>query len=151
LTPIVQNYPIEFLLAAHDSKSMQRAAGRLATHMTPPLLVRLIGNLGAGKTTLVAALLGKWQGGGANSPTFNLRNDYRLAGFRVIHLDLYRLKPGDDAFDLLPPDEDYSDAIVFVEWPDRAPSRLFAPFARQAELRIDVRDDQSRQITWRPL
>ncbi len=119
--------------------------------MAPPLLVRLTGNLGAGKTTLVAALLGQWQCEGANSPTFNLRNDYALADFRVLHLDMYRLKPGDDAFDLLPPDEDYSDAIIFVEWPDRAPSRLFAPFARQAELKVEARADESRHITWRPL
>ncbi|GAB4439392.1 MAG: hypothetical protein OHK0011_21990 [Turneriella sp.] len=119
--------------------------------MQPPLLVRLVGNLGAGKTTLVAALLSYWQGGAATSPTFNLRNEYSLANFRVIHLDLYRLKPTDDALDLLPPDEDYSDAVVFVEWPDKGPRHLFAPFNRRAELRLDVQADESRHVTWRSL
>ena len=148
---LVQELPLEFFIAAHDGQSMQRAVERLAGHLKAPLLVRVVGNLGAGKTTLVAALLTYWQCPGANSPTFNLRNDYASAGGRVIHLDLYRLKSTDDALDLLPPDEDYSDAIVFVEWPDRAPAHLFAPFAKQTELRLEVSSDESRHVTWRLL
>lgn len=130
---------------------MQHAARILAGYLQPPLLVRLVGNLGAGKTTLVAALLSHWQGEGVASPTFNLRNDYPLAGFRVIHLDLYRLQPSDAALDLLPPDEDFSDAIILVEWPDKGPEHLYAPFRRQAELRFEVQADESRYLAWRLL
>ncbi|MFZ5627834.1 MAG: tRNA (adenosine(37)-N6)-threonylcarbamoyltransferase complex ATPase subunit type 1 TsaE [Spirochaetota bacterium] len=147
----MQEPPLELIIAAHDSESLQRAVKTLAGHLHPPMLVRVVGDLGAGKTTLVAALLSYWQGEAATSPTFNLRNDYPLANFRVIHLDLYRLKPSDDAYDLLPPDEDYADAVVFVEWPDKGPRHLFAPFNRQAELRLDVQADESRHVTWRSL
>ncbi len=147
----MQEFSLELFLAAHDSESLKMAAERLTPYLKAPLLVRVVGNLGAGKTTLVSALLAHWQCPGANSPTFNLRNDYALSEGRAIHLDLYRLKSSDDALDLLPPDEDYSDAIVFVEWPERAPAHLFAPFARQAELRLAVGSDESRHLTWRQL
>lgn len=151
LTHLVQELPLELIIAAHNSESLQQAVKTLSGQIHAPLLVRVAGNLGAGKTTLIAALLRHWQCAGANSPTFNLRNDYAMAGARVIHLDLYRLKPSDDALDLLPPDEDYSDALVFVEWPEKAPQHLFAPFTRQAELRLEVQDDESRHVTWRLL
>jgi tRNA threonylcarbamoyladenosine biosynthesis protein TsaE len=147
----VQNPPLEFFIAAHSRESLRRAAELLTGHLKAPLLVRVVGELGAGKTTLVSTLLSHWQCPGANSPTFNLRNDYALSNSRVIHLDLYRLKSTDDALDLLPLDEDYSDAVVFVEWPDRAPPHLFAPFARQGELRIEVQSDESRRVIWRLL
>jgi tRNA threonylcarbamoyladenosine biosynthesis protein TsaE len=151
LTHLVQNHPLQWIIAAHDSESLQHAVKSLSERIHAPLLIRVKGNLGAGKTTLIGALLGYWQGAGANSPSFNLRNDYVIAGARVIHIDLYRLKEGDDALDLLPPDEDYSDTLVFVEWPEKAPQHLFAPFPRQAELLLEVQDDNARRITWRLL
>lgn len=147
----VHELPLEIQIAPHDPAGLHRAVVMLADCMKPPLLVRVMGNLGAGKTTLIAALLGYWGRQGVNSPTFNLRNDYLLADRRVIHLDFYRLKSADDALDLLPPDEDYSDAVVFAEWPEKAPHGLFAPFARQAELRVEARGDETRHLSWRIL
>jgi tRNA threonylcarbamoyladenosine biosynthesis protein TsaE len=131
---------------APDLEAFKNQARLIAEKIHPPLLVRVTGNLGAGKTTFISEVLKAWGIAGANSPTFNLRNDYDAKGFHVIHLDFYRLKPNDSGLDLLPPDEDYSESVVFAEWPEKAQPRLFAPFARQASLAIDIRPDNSRRL-----
>lgn len=135
-------------LVAHDLDEMKKIAAQLAAEIKPPLLVKVTGNLGAGKTTLVAEILRQWGKSGANSPTFNLRNDYQIADGRVVHLDFYRLKPGDSGLDLLPPDEDYSDAVVFAEWPEKANAAVFAPFGQVADLVISVGADGMRSVVW---
>lgn len=135
-------------LTAHDLDEMKQIAARLAAEITPPLLVRVTGNLGAGKTTLIAEILRNWGVPAATSPTFNLRNDYRVPAGRALHLDFYRLKPGDSGFDLLPADEDYSDAVVFVEWPEKAARAVFAAFESVADLTISVSADGTRQLAW---
>lgn len=133
---------------AHDLAGFESAARKLGETLSAPVLVLLSGDLGAGKTTLVAALL-KGRGIEAvTSPTFNLRNDYTTANTRAVHIDFYRLKEADSAFDLLPPDEDYSDAMVFVEWPEKAPAQLFAPFDRRVKVTIEHIHEGGRRITW---
>lgn len=80
----------------------------------------LIGELGAGKTTLVQGLVGAL-GGTASSPTYTLLNEYELTP-RVYHFDLYRLEDVDDLESVA-----YWDyvtdprAISIVEWLDRVP------------------------------
>ena len=57
----------------------------------PKLVVLLIGNLGAGKTTLAKGIvkgLGAADPEEVSSPTFTLIHEY---GARVAHVDLYRL------------------------------------------------------------
>ena len=92
----------------------------------PPLVVTLAGELGAGKTTLAQAIC---RGFGVTdevtSPTYALVHEYRAPNGRVYHLDLYRLKHEDELTnlgwdDLLAAE----DALVLVEWPERAGSRL---------------------------
>lgn len=135
-------------LKAQNLDEMKHIAAQLAAEMNPPLLVKVTGNLGAGKTTLIAEILRHWGVQGATSPTFNLRNDYRTENGRVLHLDFYRLKPGDGGFDLLPGDEDYSDAVVFVEWPEKASPSLYMQFERMADLTISALPDGSRRLAW---
>lgn len=135
-------------LSAHDLDEMKRIAARLAAEIKPPLLIRVTGNLGAGKTTLIAEILRNWGVASATSPTFNLRNDYRIGAGRAVHLDFYRLKPGDSGFDLLPVDEDYSDAVVFVEWPEKAAPAVFTAFENVADLAIRVSPDGTRHMLW---
>lgn len=84
----------------------------------------LVGELGAGKTTLVQGLLHAL-GGDASSPTYTLLNEYPVLP-RVYHFDLYRLSDADDLettayWDYV----DDRDAIVVVEWIDRIPQAWF--------------------------
>src|ERR1700734_1372290 len=64
---------------------------------TPPLVVAISGELGAGKTTLVQAIC---RGYGVTervtSPTFAIVQEYAAPRSRVYHLDLYRLERPSD-------------------------------------------------------
>ncbi len=87
-------------------------------------LIALVGDLGAGKTTLARALVRICVGvkdAEVPSPTFNLVQDYEHTnGTQIIHTDLYRLEHSEDVYDL-GIDDIRLDVILIVEWPDRMP------------------------------
>ena len=83
-------------------------------------VVWLTGELGAGKTTLVAALVeGLGGAGGVSSPTYDLVHRYETIAGPVFHVDCYRLRSPDEAAEL-----DWENLIagraLLVEWPERA-------------------------------
>lgn len=99
----------------------------LAATLRPGDLVILEGDLGAGKTALARSIIRTLAGDPAlevPSPTFALVQPYDTPVGPVLHADLYRL--GDpcevDELGLL----DNPDAIVLVEWPERAPEIIAA-------------------------
>src|SRR5205085_6427535 len=66
---------------------------KLARALPGKRVVLLIGNLGAGKTTIAKGIvrgLGAAEPDEVSSPTFTLIHEYGTAG-RVYHIDLYRL------------------------------------------------------------
>lgn len=106
------------------------------------------GEMGAGKTTFIAALataLGV-DPEEANSPSFAIANEYRsdTTAELIYHFDLYRLDSLEEALEI--GFEDYLDsgALCFVEWPaiveDILPDDTVA-------VDIKVNDDLSRDIT----
>ncbi|MBV9880934.1 MAG: tRNA (adenosine(37)-N6)-threonylcarbamoyltransferase complex ATPase subunit type 1 TsaE [Gemmatirosa sp.] len=111
----------------------------------PPLVVTLAGELGAGKTTLAQAICrGFGVRDDVTSPTYALVHEYRAPNARVFHLDLYRLKHEGELTnigwdDLLAAE----DAIVLVEWPERAGSRLPPHVAIDLEYSAD---DETRRV-----
>lgn len=93
--------------------------------LRPPCVVALEGDLGAGKTTLAQAICrGVGIEDDVTSPTFSLVNVHEGDRGTVYHLDLYRLNDETDVTNLGWDDIINSDAIVIVEWPERAGSRL---------------------------
>ena len=124
-------------------------AADLAARLRPGDTVLLIGELGAGKTTLVRAMLAEWGWAGAvRSPTFNLLHVYATTP-PVVHADLYRLREGGAESTGL---EEYLDShIVLVEWPDRA-AHLFDP-TQVWRIRLEFVPEQGpdvRRITLTP-
>lgn len=84
------------------------------------------GNLGAGKTTLIRAIL-EHLGADipAKSPTFSIVDEYELPNHKkAYHLDCYRLESEEEAYDMGLEECFMKDAWVFVEWPDKIASLL---------------------------
>ena len=89
-------------------------------------VLALHGDLGAGKTTFVqclAAALGIVRP--VTSPTFTLVGEYPLpSGGLLVHMDLYRLKPGTDLDSIGFDEYLQSGALVAIEWAERAADAL---------------------------
>ena len=87
--------------------------------------VRLEGDLGAGKTTLVRGVLrGLGYTGRVKSPTYPLLETYRVGALSLAHFDLYRLE-SPEAFSEAGFDEYFvGPGLRFVEWPAQAGDRL---------------------------
>ncbi|MFA5684080.1 MAG: tRNA (adenosine(37)-N6)-threonylcarbamoyltransferase complex ATPase subunit type 1 TsaE [Lysobacteraceae bacterium] len=89
------------------------------------LVVHLLGDLGAGKSSLARALLRALGAQGAlRSPTYTLVERHRLREGEAAHLDLYRITDPEE-LDYLALDE-LADAVRLwlVEWPQRGGERL---------------------------
>ena len=110
-------------------------------------IVALEGELGAGKTTLAQAIC---RGVGitedVTSPTFSLVNQYETGRATVYHLDLYRLSGPADLTNLGWDDIVNSEAIMLVEWPDRAGERL-PDSALHVRLEYVPGDDARRRLS----
>lgn len=105
------------------SEDETRALGeRLASELAPRGRCLLFGAMGSGKTVLAQGIA---RGLGiepreVQSPTFTLAREHRSDRGRLLHLDLYRLDPGDlsgaGVDEMLE-----ADAVVVVEWAERLP------------------------------
>jgi len=116
---------------------------QIAVTLPKRAVVLLIGNLGAGKTTLakgIAAGLGAAAPEDVSSPTFTLIHEYSP---RLYHIDLYRLDR-EDQVATLGLDEIFDrDAIVLIEWGERFPKLM--PAAR-LEIRLRALDGDRCEI-----
>ncbi len=125
------------------------ARGRdLASLLGPGAVVLLIGEMGAGKTTLAKGIVEGFGAGVADdvsSPTFTIMHEYR-ARSRVLHADLYRLEsePGARAIGVEEWIEEAREAsaaepvLLLVEWGERFPA-LWP--AEHLEIRITIDGD----------
>lgn len=109
-------------------------AGALLAVAPANLVLYLEGELGAGKTALVRALLaGLGHRGRVPSPTYTLVEPYELDSYHVVHVDLYRLRDPTELDDLGLDDElrQHQAAgrgyLLLAEWPGRGAGRLPAP------------------------
>ena len=99
----------------------------------------LSGDLGAGKTTLVRALLrALGVQGPVKSPTFSLLEPYVVSSLNFYHFDFYRFSEAAE-FDVAGFREMFGPASVCaIEWPERAQGRLPTP---DLSVALEVRDD----------
>jgi len=112
---------VERIFLADDAATAALGADLAAT-LKPGALVLLSGGLGAGKTALARAMVRALAGDPAldvPSPSFALVQPYETGGAPLLHADLYRLRGEREIDELGLFDRD--DAIVLVEWPERAP------------------------------
>lgn len=120
---------------------------RLGRQIDPPLLITLDGDLGAGKTTLARAIcVGYGVRDEITSPTFAIVHEYHSPKSLVYHIDLFRIGHPSALQNLAWDDIMQSDALVLLEWPDRAGALLPADHLR-VELR-HIGDDPSRRVLY---
>jgi tRNA threonylcarbamoyladenosine biosynthesis protein TsaE len=128
----------------HSEEETIELGRRIARELPPKAVVLLIGNLGAGKTTLAKGIvsgLGTAAPEDVSSPTFALIHEYRRG--RVYHVDLYRLEKPDEAATLGLEEIFEREAVVLIEWGERFLSLM--PEER-FEIRLSALKNGSRRI-----
>lgn len=104
------------LLTEADTKAFgQKLAGCLYS----PLVLGFSGHIGAGKTTLIRAMLQSLGVTSAiKSPTFSLVESYQISTYTIHHFDLYRIQDADELEHIGMRDYLTDDKICFIEWPE---------------------------------
>jgi tRNA threonylcarbamoyladenosine biosynthesis protein TsaE len=127
------------------------ALGRtFAEMLTPPKLVLLRGDLGAGKTTLVKGIAEAFQAASAEdvtSPTFTLVHEYRGPRASLFHIDLYRIDTPRQLETLGLDDLITDNSILLIEWGEK-----FTRFerGRDVEIALERVDEPVEQRSFQP-
>jgi len=123
------------------------AFGRTLTELlTPPKLVLLRGDLGAGKTTLVkgiAAGFGAAEEEDVTSPTFTLVHEYRGPQANLYHIDLYRVDTPRELETLGLDDLRTEGSVLLIEWGEKF-ARLVGE--RNFEISLERDGENGRRI-----
>ena len=146
LSLVVSIMQYSFNLTLNNEQNTQNLAQILAQHFTTGV-VYLIGDLGAGKTTLTRHYLQHLgHQGSVKSPTYTLVEPYQIQGRDIFHFDLYRLN---DPYELeLMGIRDYLEtpnALFLFEWPSKGGDEI-----PEADLIIDIQkseDELTRSAT----
>lgn len=109
-------------------EDLDAIGGAIAAVLAPGDAIGLVGDLGAGKTSLARAILSALGlKGEAPSPSFAIVQPYAPpeVAFPVLHVDLYRI---DDPADIveLGLDDARQDHALLIEWPDRLGTRTWS-------------------------
>tara|TARA_B100001179_G_C18262176_1_gene263046 strand:- start:10 stop:417 length:408 start_codon:yes stop_codon:yes gene_type:complete len=104
----------------YELNQIDEVAQHIIAQLKYPTIL-FYGDLGAGKTTLIKALV-KALGSddSVSSPTFSLINEYKTRdGDTIYHLDLYRLKEENEAYDIGIEEILDNGSLKFIEWPQK--------------------------------
>jgi tRNA threonylcarbamoyladenosine biosynthesis protein TsaE len=142
MSPILAPNSLEVI--SRSAEQTRRVGMRLGSLLQQGDVVCLIGDLGAGKTTLVQGIATGWGSlDPVSSPTFILVNLYRrMDENQLFHLDAYRLSGPSEAIDL-DLDQMLMDGVLVIEWADQIEAAL-----PQDRLWVNLRwvDDDQRDF-----
>lgn len=111
-----------------DESDTERLAESLAPLVMEGGRIHLEGDLGAGKTAFARALLRKaGVTGRIKSPTFTLVEPYKVSNLYCYHFDFYRFTDPREWLDAGFRDALRDDALVLIEWAERAGNALPVP------------------------
>lgn len=123
-------------LTTHSADETIALGRKLAKDLSPPRLVLLRGDLGAGKTTLVKGIAEGFHAASqenVTSPTFTLVHEYRGPEVNVYHIDLYRVDTPRQLETLGLDDLIADNAVLLVEWGEKFPR-----FVRDRDVEIAI-------------
>jgi tRNA threonylcarbamoyladenosine biosynthesis protein TsaE len=135
-------------LSIPTDPEMRQLGARLAHACPLRCIIYLLGELGAGKSTLARGFLhALGHEGPVRSPTYTLVETYELAQRQIYHLDLYRLADPEELEFLGLRDWLEQDAILLVEWPQKGAGVLPG-----ADLIVDINyAGTSRDVSLTPI
>ena len=133
-------------LTTHSAEETVAFGRTLAELLSPPKIVLLRGDLGAGKTTLVKGIAEGFQAASeedVTSPTFTLVHEYRGPRANLYHIDLYRIDTPRQLETLGLDDLVSANSILLIEWGEKFPRFVHE---RDVEIALESVGENSRQI-----
>jgi tRNA threonylcarbamoyladenosine biosynthesis protein TsaE len=146
VSEIIQPAKLLREVTTHSAEETVALGRTLVELLTPPKLVLLRGDLGAGKTTLVKGIASAFNAAAeedVTSPTFTLIHEYRGPSANIFHIDLYRIDTQRELDTLALDDLRSDDSILLIEWGEK-----FARFVRERDVEIAIKPagDTAREI-----
>lgn len=129
-------------VALGDDRATQQLGQDIAAIVKKGLCLHLVGELGAGKTTLARSMLRSLCAApelDVPSPTYTLIETYEALAFPCTHADLYRLSAPDEVADL-GLEEALEDGLLLIEWPQKG-----GQLTPKADIRITLSGEGPRQ------
>ena len=133
-------------ITTHSAEETIAFGRTLAGLLTPPKLVLLRGDLGAGKTTLVKGIAAAFEAAAeedVTSPTFTLVHEYRGPRANLYHIDLYRIDTQRELETLGFDDLRSDNSILLIEWGEKFP---WLVRERDVEIALERDGENVRQI-----
>ena len=133
-------------ITTHSAEETIAFGRTLKELLTPPKLVLLRGDLGAGKTTLVKGIAAAFEAAteeDVTSPTFTLVHEYRGPQANLYHIDLYRIDTPRELETLALDDLRSDNSILLIEWGEKFPRLLKDS---DVEIALDRESENSRRI-----
>ena len=135
---------MEFIYKEED---IDQVATEILNSVGSAAILCFYGSMGAGKTTLIKAIvqkLGSEQAG--NSPTFGIVNEYSHSDGALLgyHFDFYRIEDEKEALDIGLEDYLAQDIWIFIEWPEKINNLIPVDAVK---LNIEVIDKFTRKLS----
>lgn len=134
-------------LLAHSLADLPSLAIQLLESLNGRKIIAFHGQMGAGKTTFVQAILramGIEEAEG--SPTYSLVNVYESPFYGTVnHMDLYRLNELEEAYDIGLEEMIYGNQVNLIEWPN-----IIEPLLPEETMHvfIEINPQGDRRIYW---
>ncbi|HCU05630.1 MAG: tRNA (adenosine(37)-N6)-threonylcarbamoyltransferase complex ATPase subunit type 1 TsaE [Gammaproteobacteria bacterium GWE2_42_36] len=117
---------------------MRLLGQKMAMVLPPVITIFLYGELGAGKTTLVRAIIQSFDAKQiVRSPTFTIVEPYEIDHRHIYHFDLYRFLHAEE-LDFIGAREYFGSGICLVEWPEKGEG--FLPVS-DLDCYFEIKDD----------
>lgn len=131
-----------------ELRSLEELEGVVATLLGQLIypLVLFVGDLGAGKTTMIKEIMhqmGCIDRG--SSPSYSIINEYQGADGPIYHIDLYRMNTVEETFALGIEEILYSGRPCFIEWPEIIMDYMDGGYHI---LKIDIKENNYREISF---